>query len=455
MSAFVPKTRVHIVGVGGAGMSGVARLLLEMGCVVSGSDAQQSDVLHDLAVAGISVTVGADATHGQDAEIIVWSPAVDLEHVELVAGRQRHARMLTRAEALAELSTLQPVLGITGTHGKTTATSMLVHVLHAAHRDDSRLLGAPVLGVGPNGHWGNGALVLEVDESYGTFALLSPHALGVLNVEPDHLDHYGTLDNLELAFVSLIERTTGVVVLWVDDAGVARIRARLERDVVTVSEQDDASWNVRDIEVSQRGSSFVLANRDEQHELTLHVTGRHNVLNAAVVAVLALESGIAIEAVRSGLALFEGVPRRFDLRGSWRGVDVYEDYAHLPSEIAVTLAAARSAGYQRITAVFQPHRVTRTLALASDFARAFQLADSVVITDIYSAGEPNPTAITGMVVAEAVRTVQPSESVFYEPTFDDVATSLDLLLEQSDVIFLLGAGDVAGIIDHLPGGLDK
>jgi UDP-N-acetylmuramate--alanine ligase len=224
---------------------------------------------------------------------------------------------------------------------------------------------------------------------------------------------------------------------------------------VTVSEQDDASWNVRDIEVSQRGSSFVLANRDEQHELTLHVTGRHNVLNAAVVAVLALESGIAIEAVRSGLALFEGVPRRFDFRGSWRGVDVYEDYAHLPSEIAVTLAAARSAGYQRITAVFQPHRVTRTLALASDFARAFELADSVVITDIYSAGEANPTAITGMVVAEAVRTVQPSESVFYEPTFDDVATSLDLLLEQSDVIFLLGAGDVAGIIDHLPGGLDK
>jgi UDP-N-acetylmuramate--alanine ligase len=354
--------------------------------------------------------------------------------------------MLTRAEALAELSTLQPVLGITGTHGKSTATSMLVHVLHAAHRDDSRLLGAPVLGVGPNGHWGNGALVLEVDESYGTFALLSPHALGVLNVEPDHLDHYGTLDNLELAFVSLIERTTGVVVLWVDDAGVARIRDRLERDVVTVSEQDDASWNVRDIEVSQRGSSFVLANRDEQHELTLHVTGRHNVLNAAVVAVLALESGIAIEAVRSGLALFEGVPRRFDFRGSWRGVDVYEDYAHLPAEITATLEAARAAGYQRIVAVFQPHRFSRTHAVGTGFAPAFDLADEVIVTAIYASGEENVYGVSGADVADAIQSHRGYE-VRYAATKGEVLDAL--ALADGDALFFIGAGDVGQWADDV------
>jgi UDP-N-acetylmuramate--alanine ligase len=451
-TVFEPGARVHIVGVGGAGMSGLARLLAELGCRVSGSDSHKSPALDELRAAGVEVHLGHDRTFGAASDVVLWSPAVGPDNVELATARLRGATLLTRAEVLAELGRLSDVIGLTGTHGKTTATSMMVHVLHAAGRDDSRLLGAPVTGVGANGHWGTDSLVLEVDESYGTFSLLEPSALGLLNVEADHLDHYGSLDALEAAFAALARRTTGPVVAWVDDPGVRRVARLAEREFVTVGTDQDATWRVSKVVLARRSASFDLDGPDGHLVLELNVIGAHNVANAAVVAVLAWSLGVDPKAIRTGLAAFQGAPRRFEFLGQWRGVDVYEDYAHLPGEIIATLAATRTAGYSRITCVFQPHRVTRTTNLAEAFATAFGGADHLVVSDIYSAGEPNPTGVTGeLIVAGVAR--HSSTSTTYAASFEEVLAVLEPLHDVSDVVLFLGAGDIATVAARLSGGL--
>jgi UDP-N-acetylmuramate--alanine ligase len=448
-----PGVRVHIVGVGGAGMSGLARLLLESGAQVSGSDLSDSVILEGLRDLGVTVELGHDPSNAREAQVVLWSPAVPADNVELVEARRAGATMLSRSQVLAELATMRPIIGLTGTHGKTTATSMMVHVLAADGRDDGRLLGADVLGVGPNGHWGSGDLVLEVDESYGTFTLLRPRALGLLNVEADHLDHYGTLAVLEESFADLVDRTSGPVVVWNDDDGARRVAASALRKVVSVGMREGAQWRVHDVDVAKHAATFTLTGPDESMTLTLHVTGAHNVYDAAVVAVLARSLGVGVDAIARGLAAFQGAPRRFQLLGSWRGVDVYESYAHLPGEISAIVSATHAAGYQRITAVFQPHRVTRTLTLAREFAPAFDGVTNVIVTNIYTAGEPNPTGVTGEIIHRSIETRGAGVHSSYCADLTDVPGALDSLADESDVVLLLGAGDVASVATQLHGGL--
>jgi UDP-N-acetylmuramate--alanine ligase len=450
VTIFDPGVKVHIIGVGGAGMSGVARLLAESGALVSGSDLADSVVLEELRALGVSVALGHDASNTTGAQFVLWSPAVKSDNVELIAAREGGAALVSRAQVLADLAQVRPVVGLTGTHGKTTATSMMVHVMKAAGRDAGRLLGAGVIGVGSNGHSGIGDVIVEIDESYGTFALVRPHALGLLNVEADHLDHYGTLASLESAFAELIDRTSGPVVIWSDDAGAQRVANSATREVVRVGTRA-GEWRVSEVTVSRHDARFTLHGPGVQERLTLNVTGVHNVADAAVVAVLAAQLGVSFEAITSGLARFQGAPRRFELLGSWRGVDVYESYAHLPGEIAAILSATRAAGYERITAVFQPHRVTRTIALAEDFAPSFDLASTVIVTDIYTAGEPNPTGVTGEVIAEAISRRGAGATTTYCASTDDVPDVLEALHDGSDVVVLLGAGDVATVATKLRG----
>lgn len=450
MTVFEPGVRVHIVGVGGAGMSGLARLLVDAGALVSGSDLADSSVLEELRARGVTINVGHDASHAENAEVVLWSPAIAKDNVELVAARSGGAVLLSRAQILAELALARPVIGLTGTHGKTTATSMMVHVLAADGRDSGRLLGADVLGVGANGHWGSGDVALEVDESYGTFALIRPHALGLLNVEADHLDHYGTLDSLEHAFAQLLDRTSGPVVVWNDDPGCQRVANIAQRAVVRVGTGDEA-WRVSDVAVSRHDAAFTLRGPGVETRMILGVTGEHNVADAAVVAVLASELGASTGAIATGLANFRGAPRRFELRGSWRGVDVYESYAHLPGEISAILRATHAAGYERITAVFQPHRVTRTLSLVEDFAPSFDIASVVIVTDIYSAGEPNPTGVTGEIIAESIIRRGAGAITTYCASLDDVPEALESFHASSDVVVFLGAGDVASAAAKLRG----
>ena len=439
-------TRVHIVGVAGAGMSGLARLLVEMGCVVSGSDAANPEVLDELGALGVRTRQGHDAGNVPTCDVVMWSPAVSPDNVELLEARRRDVTLLRRGETLRELARLQRVIGFTGTHGKTTATSMMVHVRHAAGLDDSRLLGADVTGVGPNGHYGVDDLILEIDESYGTFELLCPYALGVLNVEADHLDHYGTLENLELAFSALIERTTGPVVIWGDDEGSRRVASTAQRQVISVASTSAADYHVGHVELARHGASFELAGGGDRVRIALGVTGFHNVANAAVVAVVAQQLGISNEALVSGLASFHGAPRRFQFLRHWGTADVYEDYAHLPGEIIATLRAAKSAGYERIVAVFQPHRVTRTTNLVASFASAFDGACEVIVTDIYDAGEPNPLGVTGEIVADALRDVNKTANIVYAPSVAQVRDRLEQIHYDHDAILLLGAGDIASSV---------
>ncbi|HEY5103724.1 MAG TPA: UDP-N-acetylmuramate--L-alanine ligase [Acidimicrobiales bacterium] len=452
MSTFEPGRRVHVVGVGGAGMSGLAILLSEMGARVSGSDERDSSVLQELSDRGVATFVGHDARNAEGAEVLLWSPAVASDNVEVAAGREAGVELVTRSKVLFELASLKRVIGVTGTHGKTTATSMMVQISLAAGRDDGWLLGAPVLGVGANGHWGAGDVIVEVDESYGTFGELQPFALGLLNVEADHLDHYGSLEVLEEAFSGLVTRTAGPVVAWGDDPGVQRVVAESTRDVLLVGTTGAHGWHVANVLLERRRSSFDLRGPDVELKITLRVTGAHNVANAAVVAVLAYALGIEPGAIEAGLSNFVGAPRRYQFRGAWRGVDVYEDYAHLPGEIAATIAATLASGYDNVAIVFQPHRFTRTISLAKEFGAAFRGARHVVVTDIYGAGESNPSGATGELVANELRRDQSLET-HYVPSLEDVTEILEQLVTTSDVILILGAGDVGSMISALPGGL--
>jgi UDP-N-acetylmuramate--alanine ligase len=451
VSIFRPGTRVHVVGVGGAGMSGLAMLLAEYGATVTGSDQKEAAVFDDLRARHVTTFAGHDAAHVEGAQVVLWSPAVALDNVELVAARAAGAEMVPRARAFEELSAMKRVIGFTGTHGKTTATSMMAQVSLAAGRDDGWLVGAPVLGVGAQGHWGEGDLLVEVDESYGTFGELHPYALGLLNVEPDHLDFYGSLVALENAFAALVARTEGPVVAWADDPGATRAVSS-RGDAMLVGTGARRAWRVSEVELERRRASFRLSG-PRTLQIELRVTGAHNVANAAVVAVLAHELGVSDEAIARGLSNFVGAPRRYQYRGAWRGVDLYEDYAHLPGEIAATLAATRAGGYERITVVFQPHRVTRTLALVDQFATAFEGARHVIITDLYSAGEANPQGVTGEVVARALQRFDPSLDTLYCEDMGLVGELLEQLVDDSDVILVLGAGDIGSIIATLPGGV--
>jgi UDP-N-acetylmuramate--alanine ligase len=434
-------------------MSGLAILLAEMGAEVSGSDARDAAVLQELRARRVTTYVGHDARNVEGAQVVLWSPAVAADNVELVGAKNAGALMLTRANALLELSLMKRVIGVTGTHGKTTATSMMVQVALAAGRDDGWLVGAPVLGVGANGHWGDGDVIVEVDESYGTFGELQPYALALLNVEADHLDHYGSLAVLEAAFSDLVKRTSGPVAAWGDDEGAVRVVASAKREVTFVGTTKSSPWRVSDVTLERRRATFRLSGPGSTLEVALRVTGAHNVANAAVVATLAHELGIGDDAVVKGLSNFVGAPRRYQYRGAWRGVEVYEDYAHLPGEITATLAATRAAGYERVTVVFQPHRVTRTLALVEEFGTAFDGANHVIVTDLYLAGEANPTGVTGELIASAIRRHDPLLDMLYCEDLALVGGLLEHLVDESDVVLVLGAGDVGSIISDLSGGL--
>ena len=426
-------------------MSAVAQLLVERGVEVTGSDAHDSPRLDQLRSAGISVTVGHEDSAVRTADVVLWSPAVRDDDAELIAAHGEGATLLARAELFSQLSDLGEVVGLCGTHGKTTATSMMIHVARAARRNVGWLVGAEVLGVGSNGHWGAEGLIVEVDESYGTFARLAPHALGLLNVEADHLDYYGSLEELERAFGALVDRTEGTVVAWTDDPGAERVAAT-RPSVVRVGTRE-ATWCVRDVVLTRSNATFTLVGPGETLGLHLAVTGAHNVANAAVVAVLARQWGLDISSVVEGLANFAGAPRRFQLRGRWRGADVYEDYAHLPGEIAATLRTTKALGYERALVIFQPHRVTRTVALVEDFAHAFVGASELIVTDLYDAGETNPHDVHGDLVADAVRRAYPGISVRYVEDLAMVAGEM-AHVRDVDVVLVVGAGDVGRIIEE-------
>lgn len=454
MSNVWPPRRVHIVGIGGAGMSGMARYLAERGCVVTGSDAATSATLADLSAA-MDVYVGSDPAVATKADVLTMSPAVSLDDPELVAALGAGIPVFGRAKFLARLTHDHEVVAFAGTHGKTTTTSMYLMIAQAAKENPSWLLGAPVIGFGENGGYGSHQLVLELDESYGTFADVAPSTLGLLNVEADHLDHYGDLAGVQRAFRELVSRTKRHVVVWY--GSTAHELVKTVNSIVTVGDDPRATWRVEGANLELTGSTFSLTSNGATLSIALQVPGIHNVVNSAIAAVTALVNDVPADAVIEGLSQFHGAPRRYEIHGTIKGGNalVIEDYAHLPSELrtAITTARGDQEG-RRVIAVFQPHRVSRTTNLTAEFGTAFEGVAELIVTDIFASGEPNPEGVTGQIIVDAVRE-RSSTPVRYIADRRQAATYIQTRQDEADVVLVLGAGDIGELAAWLTKGSDE
>ena len=439
-----PYRSAHLVGVGGAGMSGIARILLARGARVSGSDAKDSVTLRALTALGATVTVGHDAANvPEDAEVVVVSTAIRPSNAEVVAARERGVPVIPRAAALAALMEGHRGVAVAGTHGKTTTTSMVTVALQACGVDPSFAIGGDLNEAGSNAHHGTGdVFVAEADESDGSFLRYSPSIAVVTNVEPDHLDHYGDAAAYHRAFGDFAARADDLLVVCADDAGAVAAAATASARVTTYGTSPDADLRIDSVVLTGARSSFELVDRGRRLGVFwLSVPGRHNVLNAAAAIAVCLGLGVPMTQVRAGLQSFGGARRRFEARGLAGGVRVYDDYAHHPTELAATITAARTvAGNGRLVVAFQPHLYSRTQAFATEFGEALGLADEVVVMEVYAAREDPIAGVSGRLVAAAVPL--PAERVVFEPSWSAVAAQLVARARPGDVILTLGAGDV-------------
>jgi UDP-N-acetylmuramate--alanine ligase len=443
--------RVHFVGIGGAGMSGIARIMLARGLPVSGSDAKDSVTLTALRALGASVFVGHDAANVGDVDTVVVSTAIRDSNPELVEARRRGLAVIHRAGALASVMVGRRAVAVAGTHGKTTTTSLLTVALQHCGADPSFAIGGNLNESGANAHNGTGdVFVAEADESDGSFLQYEPTAAIVTNVEPDHLDHYGTPEAVAVAFEAFARRIQpgGFLVSCADDAGAARLAESARADGVAVRTYgvtEDADLRLADLATAGLGSSFepVLLGR-RLGRVELRLPGRHNALNAAAALAAGVGLGFPVERLREGLASFTGTRRRFEHKGTQAGVRVFDSYAHHPTELAADLVAAREvAGRGRVVVVFQPHLYSRTRFFAEDFGRALGLADEVVVMDVYAAREDPEPGVTGALVASAVPL--PVAQVVFEPSWSAVAAHLAARARPGDVVLTCGAGDVTMI----------
>lgn len=443
----VPR-RVHVVAAGGAGMSAIATVLAQSGHTVSGSDAADGAVLRRLEDLGVRVQVGHSADAVAGADLVVVSTAVAADNPEVVAARAAGIPVLSRRELLPAFAARQPFLSVAGTHGKTTTSSMLAVALDRAGAAPSFLVGADVAALGAAAGFRAGRyMVLEADESDATF-LAGPRAGAlVTNLEPDHLEFWGGWDQLRAGFVEFLEGTEGPRVVCVDDDGSAALRDTVSAPLSSYGTSKQATHRVVGLELTAEGSSFRLTGPAGGVEVRLVVPGLHNALNAAGALALAVELGVDPGAAAAGLGAHTGVARRFEHRGQVDGVTFVDDYAHLPTEVRAALAAARSGGWGRVVAVFQPHRYSRTEALGAEFGTCFADADVLVLTDVYAAGEAPREGVTGRVVLDAAVAAGPGRDVRWAGTLDDVADLLADELRPGDLCLSVGAGDVTRVAD--------
>ena len=441
---------VHVVGVGGAGMSAIAEVLATLGHRVSGSDARASAVLDRLRGVGVAVSAGHDAAHvvaGVDAVAI--STAVPPDNPEVRVARERGIPVLRRADVLSALTRLRRTIAVAGTHGKTTTSALLSTALTAAGLDPSFVVGGEISGLGTGARWGNGEwFVVEADESDGTFVDLDTEVAVVTSLEPDHLEHYGGFDQLVDAFARFVSGAGGARLVCADDPLAAEVGAAAS--AVTYGFDPAAAFRMVDFQAGRGATSFTLLREGEElGAVRVPLPGRHNARNAAAALGTAVLAGAPFEQAAAGVAGFAGVSRRSQLRGERDGVTFVDDYAHLPGEVVPTLAAAREGGWKRVVCVFQPHRYSRTQALWAHFAHAFVDADVLVVTEIYSAGEQPRPGVSGRLIADAVRHAHADARVEWLPERADVVAFLRSELRPGDLCLTLGAGDLTTLPDEL------
>jgi UDP-N-acetylmuramate--alanine ligase len=456
---FAPSHRIHFIGIGGIGMSGIAEILLTMGYAVSGSDLRRSAVTERLAGMGATIYQGHAAANAAACDVVVTSSAVPANNPEVLEARARKIPVIQRAEMLAELMRLKYGIAVAGMHGKTTTTSMIAAVLGAGggegNLDPTVVVGGRVDALGSNARLGSSQyLVAEADESDRSFLKLSPVLAVVTNLDREHMDCYRDMADVEGAFVEFMDRVPfyGATTACVDNALLRGVLERVRRRVYTYGESAGADFRLQLLEKPAGGPREDFGHwRFEVNcrgvvlgPFTLHVPGRHNVLNATAAIAIGVQLGVSPEGIAAGLASFRGVDRRFQIRGVARGVTVVDDYGHHPTEILATLRAARDAGYTRVHVLFQPHRYTRTRDLEPEFARAFADADTVRVLDIYAASEQ---PIPGVDAAGLVEAIQRTGTVVGGVEYaESMAAGVEALVQaarEGDVILTLGAGSVS------------
>ncbi len=437
---------IHLVGVGGSGMSGLAKLLAQSGRTVSGSDLRPNPSFAELRDLGVDVWDGHRPDAIGRAQLLVASSAIPDNDPEVAAARSRAVPVWRRPDLLDALTRDMPAIGLAGTHGKTTSTGLAVTGLRAAGRDPSFLVGGHMLGLGTSAHLGEPDLfVLEADEAFGTFQRLHLRALLVTNIEADHLDHYSSFDRLVEAFHSVARSTRGPVVACADDQGAKQLAAAV--GAVTYGTSPGADWQVHDLQTSGSRGYFTLRGHGADVAVEVPQPGNHVALNAAGVVALLGELGFASDEIAAGLSGFAGIRRRFESRGRIGGVTVIDDYAHHPTEVAATVAAARAQHEGRVVAAFQPHRYSRTEELWEAFGPALAGADLVVLTDVYAAGEKPIPGVTGALVAQAAEAA--GAEVVYVPLRSELAAAVSGVVGAGDLLLTLGAGDITGLATEL------
>lgn len=437
---------IHMIGAGGSGMSGLAKLLAGLGHRVTGSDLKPGRALAALADAGIETWIGHRPERMDEPELVVYSSAVPPGDPELVAAANHGAVVWERPLLLDAFTAAMPGLGITGTHGKTTTTGLVVAAMHGAGLDPTFLVGGELVAHNTFAHLGDRSVfVLEADEAFGTFRHLHLDGLVVTNVEADHLDYYGTVAALEEAFALVANRTNGPVLGCSDDEGVLRLAQRAP--VIPFGTDPAATWQIRDVVHGIGEVGFRLVGQGVMVDVQVPRPGLHIARDAAGAIAFVAELGYDPHRAAAGIAAFSGVRRRFETRARIGGITIVDDYAHHPTEVEATITAGRLGGWKRVWAVFQPHRYTRTANLGPAFGAPLALADEIVVTDVYSAGEPPQPGVTGRIVAAAAAAAGAEPR--YVPSVRAVAAEIAAELAPGDLVLLLGAGDINSVADEL------
>lgn len=436
---------IHFVGIGGAGMSGIAEVLHNMEYLVTGSDVQASQATRHLEGLGISIFIGHQAEHVQGADVVVRSSAVGLDNPEVVAARHHLIPVIPRAEMLAELMRLKYGVAVAGTHGKTTTTSMLATVLAKAGLDPTIVIGGRLKGLETNAKLGRGDfLVAEADESDGSFLKLSPTVAVVTTIDAEHMDFYRDLRHIQETFLQFINKVPfyGSAILCLDQENIQALLPSVEKRFITYGLRTQADITAREISLQGMGSEFVVVARHEVlGKFRLRIPGIHNVSNALAAVAVGLDLDIEPDVIREALEEFAGVDRRFQVKGEARGVMVVDDYGHHPAEIRATLNAAKDGFGRRVVVVFQPHRYTRTKYLLRDFFTAFYQADLLVVTEVYAAGEPVIPGVSGRQIAEGA-VEHGHRGVTFLPEKEAVPEFVLSVLEPGDLLITMGAGDI-------------
>jgi len=443
---FFRPQHLHFAGIGGIGMSGIAEVLLNLGYTISGSDIKLSPTTEHLAKLGAVIHEGHAAENIEGAKALVVSSAVDARNPEVVEARRLGIPVIPRGELLAELMRLKYGIAIAGSHGKTTTTSMAAAVLSVAGRDPTVVVGGKVASMGgSNARVGRSDfLVVESDESDGSFLKLSPILAIVTNIDREHLDHYPSLQEIRAAFLEFIQKVPfyGAAILCLDDENIQQLLPQINRRTITYGRSPQADLSITNAECGQRESRFEVRQHDRDlGQFHLRVPGFHNVLNATAALAIGLELDIPVDVIRAAIESYAGVDRRFQTRGEERGIQVVDDYGHHPTEIRATLAAARLGEYRQVHVIFQPHRYSRTHALLDEFGKSFHQADAVYVLEIYAASEPPIAGVSGEALAQRIRDFG-HRQVEFTGTIDNSVEAVLRNAQAGDLVLTLGAGNV-------------